>query len=87
MRYGLTIYNRENIRGKNDGDFATEQRAINDARRFTRNGTAFKVEIWRVVDGVRIDNAPIRVYFGAVADGLREHVERVVPRTFAVSRR
>lgn len=89
MKYGLTIYSKEHIRGANDDQpFISEQRAINDARRMARRGVAFKVEIWRLDDNnVRIDIAPIRVYFGAVADGLREHVERVVPRPFSVSRR
>lgn len=91
MKFGLTIYNKEHIRGHNDDQpFVSEQRAINDARRMTRSGIAFKVEIWRLDDSngnIRIDGAPIRVYFGAVADGFREHVERVVPRAFSVSRR
>jgi hypothetical protein len=92
MKFGLTIYNKTHIHGADDDQpFVSEQRAINDARRMTRSGVAFKVEIWRLNehDGkyVRIDVAPIRVYFGAVADGLREHVERVVPRPFSVSRR
>ena len=88
MRYRLTIYDKEHVRGKlDDADFATETRAINDAKRFTRNGIAFKVEIWRTIDGDRIDTLPVRVYFGAVADGLREHVERVDVRPFSVERR
>lgn len=88
MRYRLTIFNKTHIRGKiDDTDFATETRAINDARRFTRNGTAFKVEVWRTVENVCIDTSPVRVYFGAVADGLREHVERTTARPFSPSRR
>ena len=88
MRYRLTIYNKEHIRGKiDDADFSTESRAINEARRFTRNGSAFKVEIFRTIDGSPIESTPVRVYFGAVADGLREHVERTVPRPFSIERR
>lgn len=88
MRYRLTIYNREHIHGRiDDTDFSTESRAINEARRFTRNGTAFKVELWRTVENQPVESTPVRVYFGAVADGLREHVERTVPRLFSVERR
>jgi hypothetical protein len=82
MKYGLRLYSKEHIRGHDDDfRFVSEQRAINDARRATRNGSAFKVEVWAFSDTeVLLYNDPIRVYFGAVADGLREHVENVVVR-------
>jgi len=93
MKYGLRFYNREHPHGQDDSfRFTQEGRAINDAKRATRSGEAFKVEIWRVEHDhlnreFRVDTLPIRVYFGAVADGLREHVENVVPRPFSLSRR
>lgn len=92
MKYGLRFYNREHPHGQDDNfRFTQEGRAINDAKRATRSGQAFKVEIWRFHQfadvEIRYDSLPVRVYFGAVADGLREHVENVVVRPFSVERR
>lgn len=93
MKYGLRFYNKEHIRGQDEAfKFASETRAINDAKRACRNGSAFKVEVWRFNEFNghvwQIDATPIRVYFGAVADGLREYVLEVVrPRPFSADRR